>query len=371
MTSSISIAPVVLAGGIGTRLWPLSRRERPKQFLPLAGDTESLMQETLKRSPAAFKTAMIEPIVVCNEEHRFLVAEQLRAIGIRPGALVLEPFQRNTAPALTAAACIATRTGLDPILLVMPSDHQILEHARFAAALDSAIETAITGEVVAYGVPPLRADSDYGYIELGRQLKNQQAYGYELSSFHEKPSQAAAESFIKSGKYLWNSGIFVLRASRWLELIKSYNPAIYEAAGAAAGKSIVDKDFVRLQADEFRKCPSDSIDYAVMEPLARDRSGAVVICLEAGWSDLGSWAGGWAAAEKDADNNCIRGDGIAIRSENNLIFADHRLVAMLGCQGLCVVETADAVLVADLKYVNEMTKLNERLTAPERDQRLP
>ena len=363
------ILPVILAGGGGTRLWPLSRSHYPKQFLALGGK-DSLLQQTLTRLGDLKSQAAEPPIVVCNEEHRFLVAEQARQIGVELTTIMLEPAGRNTAPALTAAASIATRDGADPLLLMMPSDHLIADIAAFQRAVSAGAALAADGEVVTFGIVPTRAETGYGYIELGAPVgTNIAPPSHVVKAFKEKPDADTALRYIDSGGYLWNAGIFMMRASVWLAQAERLCPAIAQAAMRATAAGREDGDFFRLEAEAFKASPSDSIDYAVMEPLSVE--GAVrVVALDAGWSDVGSWASLWDVSEHDSHGNVTRGDVCTIDSQDNLVFAEHRLVATLGCADMVVVETADAVLVADKRKTQDVKQVVDWLARQNRDERL-
>lgn len=369
MTTPSPIVPVILAGGGGTRLWPLSRGHYPKQFLAVGSGKGSLLQRTLNRLSSAAIRA--EPaIVVCNEEHRFLVAEQVRQLGIGAGALMLEPAGRNTAPALTAAACLAVADGQDPVIVMMPADHLIEHPASFGKSLGVAIAQAEAGQVATLGVVPSRAETGYGYIETGSALGAARPACHVLTSFREKPDAETAQSYLAAGRYLWNSGIFVMKASVWLKHARTYCPDIVAAAQHAVEIGREDGDFFRLDAAAFEASPSDSIDYAVMEPLSEGGEGAVVVALDAGWSDVGSWHSLWQVSPHDEEGNVLRGDVCAIESHNNIVFSEHRLVATLGCENLAVIETADAVLVADKSRTEEVKAVVDWLQGQDRDERL-
>ncbi len=364
-----AILPVILAGGGGTRLWPLSRGHYPKQFLALGGN-DSLLQQTLTRLAGAPHLTPAAPLVVCNEEHRFLVAEQARLSGVALASIVLEPVGRNTAPALCAAAALATRDGSDPLLLMMPSDHLIADRAAFQAAVEAAAAQAEQGQVVTFGIVPTRAETGYGYIELGAALgADPRASACVVKAFKEKPDADTALRYIDSGGYLWNAGIFMMRASVWLAHAERLCPAIAGAAQRAASAGRQDGDFFRLDAEAFGASPSDSIDYAVMEPLSVE-GGVRVVALDAGWSDVGSWASLWEVSPHDSHGNVTRGDVCAIDSQDNLVFAEHRLVATLGCSDLVVVETADAVMVADKRKTQDVKHVVDWLTRQNREERL-
>ena len=361
----ITIQPVVLSGGSGTRLWPLSREKYPKQLLPLIGE-DSLLQATLRRVEGIAGATLAAPLVVCNEEYRFVIAEQLRLMG-KPGLLVLEPVGRNTAPALTLAALAAVRDNADPVLLVMPADHVILDTAEFQAAVRQGAELAAAGTVVTFGISPDTPETGYGYIQSGATFDN----GARLiARFVEKPDLATAQGYLAEGSYLWNSGIFMMRASIWLQAIQHCRADILEACRAAWAKGSADGEFFRVGKDEFARCPSDSIDYAVMERIAAATSEAlpkaVVIPLSAGWSDVGAWDALWKVLPKDGQGNVQQGDVLMHDSEGTLAMSEGRLIACVGVRDLVVVETADAILVAhkdktqDVKIIVDRLKLDRR-----------
>jgi len=357
------IQAVILSGGSGTRLWPLSREKYPKQLLPLIGD-DSLLQATVRRIEGISGIDLAPPMVVCNEEYRFVVAEQLRTMD-RPGTLVLEPAGRNTAPALTLAALAASRDGADPVLLVMPADHVILDTAAFRQAVEQAAQLAADGKVVTFGITPLTPETGYGYIQTGANWPGTAAS--HIARFVEKPNVATAEAYLREGNYLWNSGLFVLRASVWLQAMGVCRPDILDACRNAweLGKS--DGEFVRVNKEAFVACPSESIDYAVMEQLsgaaqhdARLPSGAV-IPLSAGWSDVGAWEALWQVLPKDANGNVGQGDVLLEDSRNTLALSEGRLIACVGVDGLIVVETADAILVTHKDHTQDVKKIVDRL----------
>ncbi|MCP5467580.1 MAG: mannose-1-phosphate guanylyltransferase/mannose-6-phosphate isomerase [Sinobacteraceae bacterium] len=364
-TSRPRIVPVILAGGGGTRLWPLSRSSYPKQFLALAAAPDSLLQLTLGRLGAG----AAPPLVLCNEEHRFLVAEQLRQLGLAAD-LVLEPVGRNTAPALCAAACRATAGGDDPILVTMPADHLVTDEAAFAAAIEAAVAQAMAGRVTTLGVVPTRAETGYGYIETGTSLGAGAPPAWTLSAFREKPDPATAAGYLAGGRHLWNAGIFVVRASVWLAHAEAHCPAIAQAAARAVAAGSADGDFFRLEAASFAASPADSIDYAVMEPLVAAGGAAAVVALDAGWSDIGTWSSLWEVAPHDAAGNVVHGDVCLVDGRDNLVHAEHRLVAALGCRDLVVVETADAVLVAPRERAEDVREVVAWLAAQQREEHL-
>lgn len=348
------LQPVLLSGGSGTRLWPLSREAYPKQFLPLAGD-DTMVQATWRRVEAI---ADLGPIVVANEEHRFLVAEQLRQIGAPTPAILLEPVGRNTAPAIAAAALQAMAGGADPLLLVLPSDHVVRDEAAFQRAVREALPAADAGALVTFGIVPDAPETGFGYIqaEAGDGLR-------KVSRFVEKPDAATARSYLDAGGYYWNSGMFLFRASRYLEELARFRPDIVEAVRAAHAAARHDGDFVRLDKEAFTGCPSDSIDYAVFEKTDH----AMVLPVDIGWNDVGSWSALWDVAERDADGNAHHGDVIAVDSRNSYAYAQ-RLVALVGVDDIVVVETDDAVLVARKDRVQDVKLVVARLKEEQRSQ---
>jgi mannose-1-phosphate guanylyltransferase/mannose-6-phosphate isomerase len=355
----MQLLPVILSGGSGTRLWPLSREQYPKQLLPLVGE-DSLLQATVRRLDGM--GGVMAPLLVCNEEHRFVVAEQLRRLG-RDASLLLEPVGRNTAPALTLAALRALGQGSDPTLVVMPADHVIVDGAAFRSAVLRAAALAETGLAVTFGINPNCPETGYGYLQQGAPLADDTG-GYALARFVEKPDRATAQSYLDSGDYLWNSGIFVMKASVWLSAIGTCRPDILAACEQALAGMRTDGDFVRIGRDSFAACPSDSIDYAVMERLTAGQAGlprAAVIPLSAGWSDVGAWDSLWQVLAKDESGNAWRGDVMLHESADTLAFAESRLVACVGVRDLVVVETPDAVLVAHRDRTQDVKKIAERL----------
>jgi mannose-1-phosphate guanylyltransferase/mannose-6-phosphate isomerase len=362
----MSIQPVVLSGGSGTRLWPLSREQYPKQLLPLVGE-ESLLQATLRRLDGL--PGLAAPLLVCNEDHRFVVAEQVRQLG-RPGALLLEPVGRNTAPALTLAALWALRQGDDPVLVTMPADHVILDGAGFRQAVGRAAALAEAGAAVTFGITPDCPETGYGYIEQGAALAADPA-AYALARFVEKPDRATAQRYLDTGGYLWNSGIFVMKASVWRAAIAACRPDILAACEQALADTRADGDFVRVAREAFAACPADSIDYAVMERIAAGVAGlppAAVIPLSAGWSDVGAWDSLWKVLPKDEAGNAYRGDVMLHDTAGTLAFSESRLVACVGVRDLVVVETPDAVLVAHKDRTQDVKKIAERLKADKRSE---
>jgi mannose-1-phosphate guanylyltransferase/mannose-6-phosphate isomerase len=350
------LTPVILSGGAGTRLWPLSRELYPKQLLALIGE-RTMLQQTALRLEGLAATA---PVVVCNEAHRFLVAEQLRQINIEPRAMLLEPFGRNTAPAIALAAHAALRSAgsdpqADPILLVLPADHVIRDVPAFQKAVRVALSAAEQGKLVTFGIVPNAPETGYGYIQ---RSKGETADGvHPIARFVEKPSAEKAAQFVQSGEYYWNSGMFLFRARRYLKELESFAPEIAKVCASAAAAAKSDLDFTRIDPKVFEACPSDSIDYAVMEK-TRD---AVVVPLDAGWSDVGSWAALHGACEADGHGNVARGDVIAEDSQGCYLYSESRLVAVVGLEDHVVIETKDAVLVAPKDRVQDVKKLVYRL----------
>jgi mannose-1-phosphate guanylyltransferase/mannose-6-phosphate isomerase len=336
------IIPVILSGGSGTRLWPLSKTEKPKQFLPLVGD-RTLFEDTLLRLEGL--PGLADPIVVCNESHRFLVAEQLREIGTKASAIVLEPVGRNTAPAIAIAAMIAARTGSDsagpemgsdPILLVLPADHVIADPDAFREAIEQGVAAARTGKLVTFGIVPTHPETGYGYIEQGASQGGWSA----VARFVEKPDAATAQTYVDSGRFLWNSGMFVFGAAAFLDELGRHAPAIRTVCESALSGLRADDDFTRL-GPEFLKSPSDSVDYAVMEKTDR----AAVVPLDAGWSDVGSWGALFDVLDKDKDNNVLRGNVVTSGVENSLVISGSRKVLVLGLHDVIVVDDEDALLI--------------------------
>jgi mannose-1-phosphate guanylyltransferase / mannose-6-phosphate isomerase len=367
------IQPVILSGGSGTRLWPLSREKYPKQLLPLIGE-DSLLQATVRRVEGIAGVELGAPMVVCNEEYRFVIAEQLRVMG-KPGTVVLEPKGRNTAPALTLAAQAAQAHGSDPVLLVMPADHVILDTAAFQQVVRQGAALAEGGAMVTFGITPDAPETGYGYIQAGAAFQGAGPANAALSiaRFVEKPDLATAQGYLKEGNYLWNSGLFMVRASVWLSALKICRPDILAACDSAwaAGKS--DGEFVRVGKEAFAACPSDSIDYAVMERIAQPDAAAalpagVVIPLSAGWSDVGAWEALWKALPKDAHGNVAQGDVLLHDSSNTLALSEGRLIACVGVNDLVVVETADAILVAHKDKTQDVKKIVDSLKAAGRSE---
>jgi mannose-1-phosphate guanylyltransferase/mannose-6-phosphate isomerase len=366
------LQPVILSGGSGTRLWPLSREAYPKQFLPLASE-HTLLQDTVNRlegledEHTRQAIGLMEPIVVCNEAHRFLVAEQFRVLDRRPAAIILEPAGRNTAPALTLAALAAARAGNDPSMLVMPADHVMRDAARFRKVVVDGAALSEAGAVVTFGIVPDKPETSYGYIRQGVELKAPDLSGkaYGVDAFVEKPEAEMAVAYLASGGYFWNSGLFMMKASVWLRLIRHFRPEIAEACEGSLSDGSTDGDFQRLDQEAFRSCPGDSIDYAVMEhlcgPSAQEDAPALVLPLDVGWSDVGAWSSLWEVREQDMAGNVLDGDAFVHNARNNLLIAYHRMVAAVGVDNLIVVETPDAVLVADRDHAQDVKVVTQYL----------
>lgn len=351
------LQPVILSGGAGTRLWPLSRKAFPKQFHALV-DELTLLQATAGRCEGLSEYRVTAPMVVTNEAHRFLVADQLLDCGNPAGGILLEPVGRNTAPALTLGALHASASGEDPVLLVMPADHVIADQQRFEEALREGMAQALADKVVTFGIVPDSPQTGYGYIRQGEAISPQAA---RLEAFVEKPEFEVAEGYLRDGHYLWNSGIFMLRASRWLELIERFAPEIFARVREAYDNGQADLDFFRVDAEAFAKSPSDSIDYAVMEPLSQEGDACVVVSLDAGWSDIGAWEALWAVSVQDEQNNAVHGDVYTWESRGNLLYSQSRMLAAVGIENLVVVETPDAILVADKACAQEVKRVTEHL----------
>lgn len=374
VSSSVSesfadLQPIVLCGGSGSRLWPLSREHYPKQLLPLLGP-QSLLVSTLQRLAHEGRSTARPALVITNEAYRFLTAEECRQAGVPVERILLEPVGRNTAPALTVGALYAQQGGQDPILLVMPADHAIADRVAFQEAVGQAVKLARSGKLVTFGITPTAPETGYGYLEVGGPLAGALADspGRSLTRFVEKPARARAEAFVASGRHLWNAGIFVFRASVWLEMLARFQPEMLTACRRAFEEGNGDQDFFRLHRGAFEGCPSNSIDYAVMERVTEEDAlhsaeigGAVVIPFSGGWSDVGAWDALWALSERDAAGNRVRGDALVLDAQNLYVEATHRLVACLGVQDLVVVETPDAVLVAQRSAAQDVKKIVAQL----------
>ncbi|MQT32201.1 mannose-1-phosphate guanylyltransferase/mannose-6-phosphate isomerase [Pseudomonas helleri] len=348
------LLPIIMAGGSGSRLWPLSRQLNPKQFLPLAEANLSMLQATLQRLDGLGAGL---PQLICNEQHRFLAAEQLRLLGLEKANILLEPVGRNTAPAIALAALTALEASSeteDPILLVLAADHLIQDVAAFQASIKTALPLAQDGKLVTFGIVPTHAETGYGYIEQGGSVG---IGGFKVSRFVEKPDRVTAEEYLASGSYFWNSGMFMFRASRYLQELESHRPDILTACREALTGGTQDMHFTRVNEVAFAACPDDSVDYAVMEKTVD----AVMVPLDAGWSDIGSWTALWDVSTKDEQGNVFKGDVLDQQSRNTYVHADSRLVATVGVDDLVIVETKDAVLVAHKNHVQDVKKIVEQL----------
>lgn len=360
---TFKIVPVIMAGGNGTRLWPLSRSQYPKQFLALGEQGESLLQATLNRLK---DLDCLPPILICNEEHRFLAAEQLREINIS-GSIILEPEGKNTAPAITLAALqildqIEEAEQENIIMLVLAADHYIEEQSAFEQAIFNAVDLAIQNYLVTFGIVPTKPETGYGYIQKGELI----GQGNLVANFVEKPNKIQAEKYLEKGSFLWNSGMFVFKVNCFLQEMSLYASDILETCKVAISDSKKDMDFIRVSKDKFSLCRSESIDYAVMEKTQK----AAVVPLDAKWSDIGSWSALWEIQKHDDCGNAIKGDVICLDSNNNYINAEHRLVTVLGLDDLIIVETKDAILITDKDHVQDVKKVVEKIKLQERTEHL-
>jgi mannose-1-phosphate guanylyltransferase/mannose-6-phosphate isomerase len=372
----IQVTPVILCGGSGTRLWPLSRTGFPKQFLCLKGN-ESLFQQAVQRLAALGRDQIqvAAPVIVSGEEHRFLASEQLREVGMTLGSALLEPIGRNTAPALTLAALAAVQNGEDPVLVVTPADQTIANPAAFNAAVEQAITQAAQGNIVILGITPDKPETGYGYIKTSPDTRISSAISADLEinalkvlAFVEKPSLTTAQRYLSEGGYYWNSGMFVLKASVWLAAIEQFAPAILQATRTAWDARKIDGAFVRPGKNEFEAIPSESVDYAVMEHCPCSAFPIQMVPLDAGWSDLGAWDAVWQVLPKDAHGNALVGDVLHTDSNNTLVHASSRLVTLVGVRDLVVVETADAVLVASKSRSQDVKAIVNQLTVQKREE---
>jgi len=343
------IVPIILSGGSGTRLWPLSRKLHPKQFINLVNDT-TLFQDTILRLPK--DTA--NPLIICNEEHRFLAAEQLRQIDKESNGIILEPIGRNTAPAIALAALKFINNGEDPLLLVLSADHLIKNIDAFHQSIEVAEKLAKNNKLVTFGIVPNKAETGYGYIKAN--IDNTADY-YTIQSFTEKPNEEDAKKYLDSGNYLWNSGMFMFKASIYLQELEKFEPEILASCKKSCQTEYKDKDFIRLNNDEFFQCPEQSVDYAVME----HTKDGVVVPLDADWSDIGSWDALWDAKNKDKNGNVSEGDVILDEVKNTYTYSSNRLVSVIGISDLVIVDTQDALLVADKKYSQNIKNVVNQL----------
>ncbi|MEH6552153.1 MAG: mannose-1-phosphate guanylyltransferase/mannose-6-phosphate isomerase [Pseudomonadales bacterium] len=349
----MKLYPVFLSGGVGSRLWPVSRQLYPKQFLPLVHHQTSMLQQTIARVGGLDVAA---PLIVCNEEHRFLVAEQLRQLEIEGATILLEPEGRNTAPAVAAAAAWVQQQDPDGLMLVLPADHVIADDEEFCAAVTRGLALASENYLVTFGVVPVSPETGYGYIRRGDALGD---VGFSIGEFVEKPDAVTAKSYVEDGSYYWNSGMFLLGAGAYLAELENHAEPIFQAATAALQSATSDLDFIRLDKTAFCASPDDSIDYAVMEHTLK----GVVVPLDAGWSDVGAWSSLWEVQDGDSDGNVVRGDVETYQVGNSYLHSESRLLAAVGVDNLVVVETADAVLVSSRDHVQDVKKIVDRLKA--------
>lgn len=352
------ILPIIMAGGTGSRLWPLSRELFPKQFQKLYGQT-TMLQATVLRLQGL---ECLPPLVICNEEHRFIVAEQLRQIGQLDHNIILEPTGKNTAPAIALAAIYAAKHEDNPALLVLAADHVVLNEDAFRAAVVQAQVPVKQDKLVTFGIVPQSPETGYGYIKYNPNADEQS--GFTVEQFVEKPDLATAKAYLESGNYLWNSGMFAFKAQNYLNELKNHCPDIYSACSHAMQSVDMDLDFIRIDKESFFDCPTESIDYAVMEKTTN----AVVIAMDAGWSDVGAWSSLWEVSDKDKDDNVITGDVMTVDSHNNYIFAETGLVATVGLDNIIVVQTKDAVLVASKDKSQEVKCIVNQLKADKRQE---
>ncbi|MDC1165353.1 mannose-1-phosphate guanylyltransferase/mannose-6-phosphate isomerase [Candidatus Thioglobus sp.] len=350
------IVPIILSGGSGTRLWPLSRKFHPKQFINLVNDT-TLFQDTILRLPKG----VADPLIICNEDHRFLAAEQLRQINKKSNSIILEPIGKNTAPAIALAALKFINNAEDPLLLVLSADHLIKNTEAFHQSIKVAEKLAEKNKLVTFGIVPDKAETGYGYIKAN--IDNTADY-YSIQSFTEKPNQEDAKKYLDSGNYLWNSGMFMFKASVYLQELKKFEPKIYTACKKSCKNEYKDKDFIRLNNDEFIQCPEQSVDFAVME----HTKNGVVIPLDADWSDIGSWDALWHIKGKDSNGNVSEGDVILDQVENTYAYSSSRLVSVIGVSNLVIIDTQDALLVTDKKYAQNIKNIVNQLKKENRSE---
>ncbi|MCB1521384.1 MAG: mannose-1-phosphate guanylyltransferase/mannose-6-phosphate isomerase [Hyphomicrobiaceae bacterium] len=356
-----TIFPVILSGGAGTRLWPLSRSLYPKQFIRFFnGQNSSFLGAALRRLTPELGFA--PPILLCNNDHRFLVREEVESSGIEPHAIILEPIARNTAPAIAVAALAAIAESKDAIIVVMPSDHVVRNERNFVEAVKRAAEVADTGRLVLFGIKPTEAHTGYGYIRQGAALDGFGGGARAVGGFTEKPDEATAEAYIKSGDYFWNSGIFVLKAMTFIDEMAHHAPAALKAARDAYAKRSLDLEFVRLEREAFATAPSISVDYAVMEKTTK----AAMLPIDVGWNDVGSWASLWDIAPRDVEGNYTHGDAILEDTSNCYVHSEKSLVATIGVENLIIVDTPDALLVADRSRSQDVGRIVQRLKSSKR-----
>ncbi len=358
------IQPIILAGGSGTRLWPLSRALYPKQLINLV-DENTMLQNTVKRLDGLSEKA--NPVVICNDEYRFMVAEQLRRMGVSPGAIILEPVGRNTAPALAVAALWALDRGTDPVLLILPADHHIQKVAAFQQALETGYAYARSGNLITFGIIPEKPETGYGYIKMGEPLASDDKAKGEamtIAAFVEKPDMETAREYVDSKAYCWNSGMFMFQASKAIAELEKFEPDILAACRKAVENGKMDLDFFRLDKDAFADSPSDSIDYALMEKT----SDGAMVPMAAGWNDLGSWEALWQEGEKDNAHNVVKGDVVLHDVKNSYLHAENRLIAAVGLEDHIVVETCDAVMISPRDRVQDIKGLVNQLKAKNRNE---
>ncbi len=353
------IIPVILSGGSGTRLWPLSRAMRPKQLLSMVSN-HTMIQDTVTRLTGI--NDMADPIIVCNEEHRFTIAEQMREMDINPLAIILEPFGKNTAPAVAISAIQSQKIENDPVLLVLPADHVIGNKSAFHAAVQTGYQAALENKLVTFGIVPNAAETGYGYIKAGSNLNNEQVFSVE--EFVEKPDETTAQKYLDDGSYFWNSGMFMFKASVYLEELKTHNLEMYNSSEKSLNSGLMDMDFIRLDSTAFEKCPADSIDYAVMEKT----DSAAVIPVDIDWNDIGSWSALWEVGDSDENGNVTHGDVVLEDTTNTYVHSDSRLVTTVGLNDHVVVETADAILVAHRDKAQNVKEIVAKLKTKNRSE---
>ena len=352
------LIPVILCGGTGTRLWPLSRASYPKQYWALSGSSEeTLLQQTQQRLKGI--KGLSAPLLICNEDHRFIVAEQMRQIDVEPNAILLEPMGRNTAPAVTVAALQATERGEDPLLLILAADHVIRDATQFRHVIEAGRIPAEAGRLVTFGIVPTAPETGYGYIEAAESFGNGEPKAVPIARFVEKPDRNAAEQFLANGRFTWNSGMFMFKASAMLSELERLSPEVVSCCRAALEQDVPDLNFLRLEREAFAQCPNVAIDVAVMEQTQL----GTVLPLDAGWSDVGSWSALWETTDQDLNGNVLRGHVIAESSRDCYLRSEHRLVVGLGVENLVVVETDDAVLIANRNQAQEVKKIVKQLEA--------
>ena len=353
------IVPVILSGGSGTRLWPLSRAMRPKQLLSMVSN-HTMIQDTVTRLTGILD--ITDPIIVCNEEHRFTIAEQMREMGVDPSAIILEPFGKNTAPAVAISAIQSKKIEKDPVLLVLPADHVIGNNEAFHSAIQRGYQAALSNKLVTFGIIPNSPETGYGYIKAGSRADSNEVFS--VDAFVEKPDKETAQTYLDEGSYYWNSGMFMFKASVYLKELEKHNNEMYNCSIDSLKSAAIDMDFIRLDSEVFDKCPSDSIDYTVMEKT----NSAAVIPVDMDWNDIGSWSALWDVGESDHNGNVIHGDVLLEDTRNSYIHADSRLVTTVGLNDHVVVETADAVLVAPRDKAQNVKDIVAKLKSAKRDE---